>query len=326
LSDEKMTVERARSISRHDAFGISTTDIGMLFVVVIWGANFAIVKASLAQIPPLAFTALRFGVAAILLTLIIFWREGSVAIPRGSFWKFVALGLVGNTLYQLLFIVGLSHTTAANSALLISTTPVLVALFGGLLRVERVTRQVALGIALAFTGITLIVAARGVTLSLQTLRGDLLVFASAVCWALYTLGVRALGANISPLRITALTILTGTPGLLLAGAPQMMHMSWRGVGATGWGGLAFSSLLSLVVGYAIWNNSVRRVGSSRTAIYACATPLVAAIVSWLILGERFVALQGAGAALIVGGVLLTRRRVKDETTSARIENEIHVSA
>ncbi|MFL6230241.1 MAG: DMT family transporter [Pyrinomonadaceae bacterium] len=321
-----MTIGESRSKSGDAVRSVSATDLGMLLVVVIWGANFAIVKASLAQIPPLAFTALRFGVASVLLLPITYAREGSVAPPRGSVWKLVGLGLVGNTIYQLLFIVGLSHTTAANSALLIATTPVLVALLGGLLGVERVTRYVALGIALAFAGITLIVAARGVTISRLTLRGDLLVFASAFCWALYTLGVRKLGGNVSPLRITALTMLTGTPGLLLAGIRQLIATNWRAVGWMGWAGLAFSSVLSLVVAYAIWNTSVRAVGSSRTAIYACATPLVAALVSWLLLGEHFVALQAVGAAFVIGGVLLTRRRSKEATSAGHEAEEVHMSA
>jgi drug/metabolite transporter (DMT)-like permease len=311
---------------RDDARGFSATDFGMLLVVVIWGANFAIVKASLAQIPPLAFTALRFGIASVLLFVVILAREGSIAPPRGSWWKLIGLGLVGNTIYQLLFITGLDETTAANSALLIATTPVLVGLLGGLLRIERVTRRVAAGIALAFTGITLVVAARGVSLSLLTLRGDLLVFASAICWALYTLGVRALGGGLSPLRITALTMLTGTPGLLLVGLPQLMRLDWRAVAFSGWAGLAYTAALSLVLAYAIWNTSVRVVGSSRTAIYACATPLVASVFSWLLLGERAYPLQGGGALLIVAGVLLTRRRAKRDEPTDRIENEVHVSA
>lgn len=313
--------------------GFTATDAGMLLVVVIWGANFAIVKASLAQIPPLAFTALRFASASVLLFAVVLVREGSLAAPRGSVWKLVGLGLVGNTIYQLLFITGLARTTAANSALLIATTPVLVALVGGLLGVERVSRRVATGIALAFLGITLVVAARGAALSMVTLRGDLLVFASAFCWALYTLGVRALGAKISPLRVTALTMLTGTPGLVVAGAPQLLRLDWRSVSAAGWLGLAYTSALSLVLAYAIWNTSVRAVGSSRTAIYACATPLVASAVAWALLGERAVPLQAVGAVAIVAGVLLTRVRAgergegeRQEETSDQIENETHVSA
>lgn len=309
--------------------GFSATDFGMLFVVLVWGANFAIVKASLAHIPPLAFTALRFGVASVLILFIVSLREGRLEPPRGMVWKLVGLGLVGNTFYQVLFILGLARTTAANSALLIATTPVLVALLGATLGVERVTRRVAAGVAFAFAGIALVMVARGVALSSATLGGDLLVFAATVCWALYTLGVRSLGTGLSPLRITALTMFAGTPGLLIAGAPQLLRLDWRAVGATGWEGLAFSAVLSLVVGYVLWNASVRAVGSSRTAVYACATPLVAVAVSWWLLGERPVPLQGVGAALIVGGVLLTRKRAREKPetrTAALVEEEIHVSA
>lgn len=306
--------------------GTSVTDFGMLLVVLIWGANFAIVKASLTQIAPLAFTALRFGLASLLLLPIALGRRGAGALPRGSFWKLVGLGLIGNTIYQLLFIIGLSITTAANSALLIATTPVLVALLGATFRVERVTRQVAAGIALAFVGITLVMGARGIAPSLLTLRGDLLVLAAAICWALYTLGVRALGRGLSPLRITALTMLTGTPGLLIAGLPQLLRNDWHAVKTTAWAGLAYSSLLSLVVAYAIWNTSVRAVGSSRTAVYACVTPLVAALVSWPLLGEQPVPLQAFGAALIVAGVLLTRRLTPSGIASEAVANELHVSS
>jgi drug/metabolite transporter (DMT)-like permease len=304
----------------------TATDFGMLLVVVIWGANFAVVKAALAQIPPLALTALRFAIASILLLTIVSLREGSLLPPRGSAWRHVWLGIVGNTIYQILFITGLARTTAANAALLIATTPVLVAIFGALFRIERVTRRIAFGIALAFAGIAIVMAARGATVSRQTLAGDLLVFASAACWAIYTLGVRAAAEGVSPLRITALTMLTGTPGLIVAGLPQLLRMDWRRVEMTGWLGLAFTSIFSLVIAYIIWNASVRAVGSSRTAIYACATPLVAALVAHFMLGERFVALQAIGAALIIAGVLLTRRTATTTRGIVVVEEEVHASA
>lgn len=295
----------------------------MLLVVLVWGANFAVVKASLTEFPPLAFTALRFTAAALLLALIVYAREGSLAPPRGSFWKLAGLGLVGNTVYQLLFVVGLDLTTAANTALLISTTPVLVALLGAVLRIERLTRHVGAGIALAFAGIVFVLAARGVALSLDTLVGDLLVLCSSLFWALYTLGVRALGGGISALRITALTMLLGVPGLLLAGAPQLARGGWLAASWSAWAGLAYAAVFALVVAYAIWNASVRAVGSSRTAVYSCLIPVVAALVAWPVLGERPTPAQGLGAALIITGILLTRRRAKGAGVAGK---EIHASS
>jgi drug/metabolite transporter (DMT)-like permease len=61
-----------------------------------------------------------------------------------------------------------------------------------------------------------------------------------------------------------------------------------------------------VVAYLLWNRSVKAVGGTRTAIYMCLTPLVAAAGAWLLLAEQPHPLHGVGAVLIVAGVLLTR--------------------
>ena len=55
----------------------------MTLVVLIWGVNFAVVKAALAQIAPLPFTAIRFSIAALLLLALLRWREGGCAFPKG---------------------------------------------------------------------------------------------------------------------------------------------------------------------------------------------------------------------------------------------------
>lgn len=280
----------------------------MLLVVLIWGANFSIAKMALHEIPPLAFVAIRFGVASVLLTLLLRWREGSLAPPPGKLWHLVWLGVVGNTVYQVGFTYGLSMTTAANSALLLAATPVVVALCGGLLGIERVTRYVIWGITLAMIGITLVMVARGAALSRQTLKGDLLILVSMICWAAYVLGVRKLGAGYSSLRITMLTTLTGMPGLVLMGLPKMISLDWRQVSGWAWFGMTYSSLLALVLAYLIYNRSVRLLGGIHTTIYGCVTPVVAVIVAWPLLGERPIPLQGVGAALIVMGVLLVRRQ------------------
>jgi drug/metabolite transporter (DMT)-like permease len=283
-------------------------DLGMLLVVLIWGANFSVVKAAFSQIPPLPFVALRFGLGSLCLAAILRWREAPLRLPREHWRRLVWLGLVGNTLYQTLFVCGLARTTAANSALLLATTPAVVALLGGLTGVERVTRRAGGGVALALGGITLVMAARGAALSRQTLAGDLLTLAGVVCWSAYVLGVRSLATRLSPLRVTALSLFTGTPGLLLVGLPGLANLEWGAVGGRAWLGLAYATLPSLVLSYLLYNRSVQRLGGVQATVYTCATPLVASLAAWAILGERPVPLQAAGAALIIAGVLLTRDR------------------
>lgn len=287
----------------------------MLVVVLVWGLNFVIAKSALAQIPPLAFAALRFTCGAVLLFGVLH-VTGGLALPTRQHWRtLIVLGIVGNTIYQSLFMLGLRHTTAGNSALLIAIVPALVALVGALLGIERLTRRVALGIALAFVGVALVVSARGLTLSAETLRGDGLLLACAVAWSAYTLGVRAIGGALSPLQITAWTTLAGVPGLLLLGLPDLLGTNWRAVDGWAWGGLAYATVLALGLAYLLWNTSVRAVGTNRTAIYQCVTPLVATLAAWPLLGEVPTPLQAGGAALIIGGVLTARLQLRAPLTS-----------
>ncbi|WP_298816112.1 DMT family transporter [Chloroflexus sp.] len=289
--------------------GLTKTDLTMLLVVLIWGANFSIVKAALTEIPPLAFATLRFASASVLLLAFTFWREGQRALPpdRATFWKLVWIGFVGNTIYQALFTYSLTLTTAANGSLIIATTPAWVALAAALLGIERIRGMMALGIALAVGGVALVVAERGLSLGGNGWLGDLLMLGAALCWMIYTLGVRALGNGLSPLAITAWTMITGVPGMLLISIPDWREVAWSTVSIQAWLGLLYATLLALVLAYVLWNNSVRVAGSARTAIYGCAIPLVATMIAWPLLGEQPTWVQALGGLLIISGVLLTRR-------------------
>jgi drug/metabolite transporter (DMT)-like permease len=283
-------------------------DLGMLLVCLIWGLNFSITKLALHDIPPLPFTAIRFAAASVLLWAVLRLVEGPAPLASGSLKKLILLGLVGNTAYQLVFTVGLAHTTATNSALILSTVPTVVALCAGALGLERITGRMWLGIVLGTLGVGLVIAARGVAFDADTMTGDLLSVVAVLCWASYTVWLRRVPVAISPLRTTAITTMAGTPGLMLAGLPGLFRLDWGNVKLSAWLGLAYAAVLSLVVAYLLWNRSVKMVGSTRTAIYMCVTPLVAVTGAWLLLGERPRWLQGVGAVLIVAGVLLTRTK------------------
>jgi drug/metabolite transporter (DMT)-like permease len=278
----------------------------MLLVCLIWGLNFSVTKVALADIPPLPFTAVRFAIASVLLWLV--WRvaEEPAPLPGRSLRTLILLGLLGNTCYQLAFTVGLDRTAATNSALILSTVPTVVALLAGALGLERITPRMWWGIGLGTVGVMLVIATRGVGFSTGTLVGDALTVFAVLCWAGYTLWLRRVPPEISSLRVTTLTTIAGTPGLVLAGIPGMLRQDWGAVRLQAWVGLAYAAVLSLVVAYFIWNRSVKAVGATRTAIYMCVTPLFAVAGAWFLLGERPHPLQGVGAVLIVAGVLLTR--------------------
>jgi len=278
----------------------------MLLVVLIWGGNFTASKVAFPTIPPLAFTAIRFVSGSLLLWFVLGRLEGDRRPPRDLLWQLLVLGLIGNTLYQLCFITGLARTTATNTSLILSAMPTVVTVTAGLLGLERITTRQRWALALATLGVLIVVASRGLVLAHGDWRGDLLILAAVVCWTAYTIGLRRLGGRISSLSATAWTMILGTPGLLLAGLPQLSGMSWPEVTREAWVGLLYSTALSLLAAYILWTRAVLRIGASRAALYTCVTPLIATLIAMVILHERPTWVHLAGGVLIVGGVLLGR--------------------
>ncbi|MDI7250730.1 MAG: DMT family transporter, partial [Bacillota bacterium] len=110
----------------------------------------------------------------------------------------------------------------------------------------------------------------------------------------------------SPLRVTALTMSAGTIPMILLSAPVLMAQDWGRVTATSWAALVYSYSVPIVVGYLIWSWGIQRIGSGRTAIYSNLSPLVASLLGWALLGERWSAPQVAGGLLIPLGIAQVR--------------------
>jgi drug/metabolite transporter (DMT)-like permease len=280
----------------------------MITVVVIWGTNYTVIKEALDTFPALAFMSLRFGIAALAMGVLLLWLDGLKPVPRATLLRLAGLGLVGNTLYQLCFMLGMSYTTAANSGMLGAVSPVLVTLLAGVLGLDRITRPILLALVLAVPGMLMVVSSRGPNLSADTRVGDLLILCSSCCWAIYTVGLRSLSFQLSPLRTTAITMLTGAPGVVLAGLPAVLRLEFSSIGPGAWAGMLYAALIPLVLSYFIWNRSVQQVGSSRTALYNTGIPVVAALTAWGVRGERPTPVQALGAMMILAGVLISRRR------------------
>lgn len=280
---------------------------GLVVLAVIWGANFAVIKAVLAAIPPLGFNALRFPLAAIVMlgSLIAL---GRLALPeRRDVLAIVVLGLVGNVAYQGLFIHGVDLTTAGNASLLLATSPVWTAILTTLAGHERLARGVWVGIGVTVLGMLFVVAGgAGLTFGAQTVKGDLMMIGSALTWAIYTVGSRPLVQRYGPLEVTAWTLWIGTPFLVVLGIPDLMGLDWSTLEARHAAGVVYAGVLAISLAYLLWNRGVRQIGSARTAAYSNLVPVVALITAWIALGENPTPLQLVGTGAILIGVTMTR--------------------
>ena len=276
----------------------------MLLVVLFWGGNFTFTKLAFVDLPPLAFNAIRFTIGSAMLWLLLQRLEPGGDTPRELWGRLVLLGIIGNTVYQVCFTLGLARTTATNTSLILSAMPTVLTVSAGVLGLERIASRQRWALALATLGVVTVIAARGISPAAGDWVGDLLILGGVACWTGYTLGLRRLAGRLSALRVTAVTMLTGTPGLVLLGVPSLLGVRWSAVGATAWVGLAYSTLLSLVAAYIMWSRAVQRLGPSRAALFTCITPLIATLVAMAVLGERPTLAHLLGGGLIIGGVVL----------------------
>lgn len=284
---------------------------GMLLLVVFWAGNFTAAKVAFTQLDPLAFTAIRFALGAVVLWGVVRILEGPTRLPRGAFWPLVVLGVIGNTLYQYCFVEGLSRTSATKSSLILAGMPAMVTLAAWLFRIERVTVTQRVAVVIATIGVVAVILGHGGTFHSGFGRGEWLLIGADVLWAAFTLLLRQWALPMSPMNLTAWTIYTGTPGLVLIGIPALLHTNWHLVSWAGWGGVLYSALLSLVVSYVLWNRGVAVLGAARTAVYNTAVPLVATVIAVIGLGERPGVAHVIGGLLIIGGVILTVRQTND---------------
>ncbi|MGQ9586579.1 MAG: DMT family transporter [Anaerolineae bacterium] len=293
---------------RRGRLHLEMADGGMLFVVLVWGANYPLMKFALAHLDPVVFNAMRMAVAVLVLPVLALLLRTNLRVSRGDLGKLFVLGMLGYTGYQLLFIHGIAQTTASNASLVLSTSPVWVALLGALLGVERVGQLGWLGMFSSVTGIALLVTGKGDSLHLgtSTVVGDLLILSGCVTWAFYTLGCKPLIHRYGSMPVTIYSLLLGVWPLILLALPRVPTQPWGQMGWEVYGVAVFSGLFAIAAGYVIWNLGIGRLGPTRTAVYVLVSPVVSAMIGWLWLGERFGSLQWVGAALTLAGVILTR--------------------
>ena len=283
-------------------------DLRLILVSLIWGVNFSAVKYALRCFYPLSCTIVRFALSSLFLALVLIVRRESLRIERKYISPFLRLGLIGIALYNILFMYGLDLTSASNSALLISLSPLFAALIHGIAKKERILFQSGLGILLSAVGVLLIIQSRpgGISITRHNLAGNLLTLCASVFWALYTIHAQPLLQKYSAVKVTAYSMATGTLLLLPMSLHDLARQSWSEVTAPSWAAFGFSSLVSGGIAFSLWYKGVQRHGVTRTIVYHYFVPLVAVLFAALFLGERISVAQITGGIGILAGVALVQ--------------------
>jgi drug/metabolite transporter (DMT)-like permease len=287
---------------------IAQADLMLLGTVTLWAFNFTVSKYILDEgFKPLAYSAVRYGCAALIFTAITLAWEGSLRVGRAQ----LPLMLVCTALLfanQLSFVYALKFTTATTVALLFGTLPIFTAILARGSGVEHLSVRFWAAALLSFAGVALVALGSGGSLS-TNLKGDALAISGAITWAGYSVAIAPLMRRYSPFRLSAVFLGAVTVPLVLVGSKQLSDQSFD-FGALVWVGFAFAVLGPLVTTNFLWFTAIDRVGPSRASLFANLQPFLAAIIALLLLSEPITALEVAGGLAIGGGIVLASGRAR----------------
>lgn len=273
-------------------------DLALVFITLIWGATFVVVKQALENSSTLLFLALRFSLATLALALIFRPRPSKFPRSKPLLAGGVAAGvcLFGGYLLQT---VGLRYTTPSKSAFITGLSVVLVPVLAALVQRRMPLPREALGVVVATGGMALL------TLPGQTwhiAKGDLLTLGCAVAFAVHILVVGHYSPRLGFQALTLVQIAT-TAGLSLASFwwAETPLIRWRpGVVAA----LLVTGLLATALAFGVQAWAQQYTTPTRTALIFALEPVSAWLTSFLLTGELLSRHGTLGAVLILAGILL----------------------
>ncbi|MBB1154302.1 MULTISPECIES: EamA family transporter [Amycolatopsis] len=262
---------------------------------------------------PAAVTAVRIGLAAVLLTPgVALLRPRALRFRRAELWLPLGYGLLGVAGVQLFFFVAVSRIPVAVAMVLVNLSPVLVALWVRVVRRTRLPMAVWLGIALAIAGLVLI-AGLGPGAKLDFL-GVAAGLASAVCSAGYfLLGERGARRH-DPLGMTAAGLAIGAAATIAISLLWTMRIASSPVSLGHatipvWLALPILAVFGTVLPYLAGLHALGGLPVTLAGLLALAEPLVAAVLAWALLGQELGLAQLLGAVLLLAGGAGTARGV-----------------
>ncbi|EWY37515.1 DMT transporter permease [Skermanella stibiiresistens SB22] len=264
-----------------------------LFVMVIWGVNFAVAKYGLREFSPMLLMCLRFAMVAVMLVPF-------VRIPWGQMKGILVLSVLLGGLHFPLMFTGLTKVDAAAASIAIQLQVPFSSLLAALLYKDKLGWRRGLGMAISFAGV-MVIAGEPRAMGGGFYLG--LVVIAALIFSVVNIQIRRIG-SISGFALNGWMAALAAPQLLIVslltetGQIEMIRSStW-----VGWSSIAYMAILVTIVSYAIWYRLVRRYQVNQTMPWTLLVPVFGVLSGILMLGEPLTPAMMVGGTLTLMGV------------------------
>jgi drug/metabolite transporter (DMT)-like permease len=284
--------------------------LAALAAVVMWGISFVATKAALREVSPVTLIFTRFALGVAVLFLILTLRREPLVPPRDAWPMLALMGFVGIFVHQMIQVHGLVLTTAVRTGWLIGLTPIWSAVLAAAFLGEHFGSRKILGLVLGTVGAIVLVTKGQLSaevLALPATRGDLLILASTVNWAVYTiLGQKTL-KRLGSARATAAAMFIGWALLIPFFVRAAGWQEYRSLSSTSVVAIVFLGVGCSGLGYYFWYAALERIDASQVASFLYLEPLVTLLAAMALLGESVALATIVGGILVLVGVLTVQR-------------------
>lgn len=298
------------STAAHDLFSSRQKIAGIGFALIAaigFSAKAVMVKlAYLDAVDPVTLLALRMAFSLPFFLVVAAKQNGNrhaLALSAKDKLAVVGLGLVGYYLASYLDFLGLQYISAGLERLILFLYPTMVVLISALVFRHRVGRTVILALGLSYAGIALVFLHDMHVMQHDAPLGSILVFGSALAYAVYLVGAGHTIARIGATRFTAYVMTVASAACLLQFAAT--HAVTSLVLPVRVYGLSIAmALFSTVLPAFLLAAAMRRIGSMHTSMIGSIGPVSTILLAYVFLGERMSPEQIAGSILVLIGVLM----------------------
>lgn len=280
------------------------------------GSYVALSKPLVLVFPVFLLAWLRFGIGGLAMWRWLRKPANEPPISSHTRWLLFLESFLGNFLFSVCMLFGMSMTTAVAAGVVMSSIPAVVALLSWLFLRERIGWRSAAGIACAAIGIGLFSLQKtdaGASMATnssdilgmsRSLLGNLLVFTSVVCEAAYVVIGKRLTDGLSPKRISAIINLWGFALVTPFGLWAAWQFDFDAVEAPIWGLLVFYGLAASMWTVWLWMTGLKTVPASQAGVFTVMLPVSAATVGVVFMGERLTGLQVVAFGIALLGLVL----------------------
>ena len=275
----------------------------------LWGANFFAVQYGTAHMPGLSFNTSRMlvGASVMLVLSLVAIREPWPS--RADTMRLLGYGVIGNGIYQYFFVMGLSRARGGSASLILAASPAALAILGWLTKSEKMSRFLVAGVVLSVLGVSMVMLGDNVVSASSggSWLGSIYLALAVITWAVYATLLRPLTQRVNGLQLTLITLVGGLVPLVLLTGRDLIATEWQTLTWRTWAAMAYAGIGAIVIAYVIYYHGLKKLGATRTSLYANLQPFVAILVAWQFQNDRPTLWQLMGFLCITGGLLLARR-------------------